>query len=263
MNHADKIIDLIKHGNESIMEAGELLQTLSNEELSQKVLSRIQLQWGGYGPSIYIDGDICDVMPGIDFWIALLESNLLSGSGVTKLELYQISTEELQRILPHHLDLEFLSVCSFWSRTKTVVLHSIPDNIRLCTKLRVLRLEGHGDLTRLNPCLGELKELRSLNLSSTGIQALHPCLLSLPFLQSLILRKTDALRVIPKSIAQKESLRLIDMSVQQYKVHRFAMMLPNDAASLNKIYLGYGGITRLAKERIRLRRFMEHKRRQS
>ena len=131
----------------------------------------------------------------------------------------------------------------------------------LLGKVRVLSLEGHGTLTQLNPCLGELKELRSLNLSGTGIQVLHPCLLSLPFLQSLILRKTDALRVIPKAIVQKESLRLIDMSTQQYKVRRFAMMLPNDSASLDKIDLGYGGITRLAKERIRLRRLMEYKRR--
>ena len=252
MNKADKIIELIKHGNESTQQAGELLAALSDEEFTGMVCSRIQLQWEVYRPVIYIDGEVCDVMPAIDFWITLLESNLLSGTGVKKLELQHISTEELERILPHYRDLEILSVCYGG-------VHAIPDNIRLCTKLRVLNVKGNGELTRINACLGELKELRSLNLSKTGIQALHPCLLTLPHLRSLVLKKTDALRVIPKEIVQKKSLRIIDMCTQYHKVRRFATMLPNDPGSLEKINLGYGGMTRLAKERIRLRAFMKHK----
>nr|GMD06379.1 putative disease resistance protein RGA3 [Ipomoea batatas] len=99
-----------------------------------------------------------------------------------------------------------------WTMFWTSKVETLPDTICSLENLRTLVLQNCDQLSRLPDKIGDLNQLRYINLSESKVKKLPETICSLENLQTLVLKGCMFLSTLPEGIGNLVELRYIDLN---------------------------------------------------
>ncbi|GAU51678.1 hypothetical protein TSUD_120020 [Trifolium subterraneum] len=125
-------------------------------------------------------------------------------------ELYDIF-KKFENIYNFKLLRSFLSITSRYPHN-SISIKVVNDLLPTLKRLRVLSLSGYRNITELSDTIGNLLQLRYLDLSHTEIKSLPYTICNLYNLQTLILSSCRGLTELPKHMGNLINLRHLDIT---------------------------------------------------